>query len=454
MPLIKCIRKTMKNKTKPIIIITGLVIVTTAIILIISLTNNHNGEEQPGATDEKPTKYASVTETPTQELTTQPTPTPETTPTPDILITPEPTSETEPTPTPYPFESTMYDYTYAGMKSAKERVPASEYISIAEYGIYPGSDSSRMAQAITDAAAQGKYLYFPKGTYFIKNLKIYNTPNVKICGDGEDTILKTADDAVGEEKWDIGMGLYNCPDLVIRDITFDGNNEKVFGTTEVGVLQLRIENCENASIYGCRFQNNNSGNINIVGHADKLKIYYCDFLNSDCSILVMPGYITNSYLCNNFVDGQEWEWSEPISLYNAPDDDKPNSNSIISGNDIRNHTQSAGGVFITYPSKNILVLNNYFYNCGAAVGSGSRLQQPDDTRGPSDIVCKNNVIEAPVWHGFALLYAEGWAIQENTITNVTDGFAIYLDQCSDCTILDNTLGGSRVYQVNCKRNHM
>ena len=353
------------------------------------------------------------------------------------------------------FKDTMYDYHFAGMKSAEGRVDPTDYISVSDYGVIPDSEtdySDIIIRAVKDAASKGKYLYFPEGTYHVKNVKVENVKNARICGDGEKTVLMTADDAVGEVKWDIAVGLYNCDNCVVRDITFDGNNGKVAGDTSVGVLQLRIDNCENASVFGCRFQNNNSGNINVVGQAEGLRIYYCDFLNSDCSIVVMPGYITNGYICNNFIDGQEWVWSEPISLYNAPDDDKPNSNVVISGNDIRNHTQAAGGVFITYPSKDIYVQNNYFYKCGAAVGSGSRLQSEEDDRGPWDVICRDNVIEAPTWHGFGLLYATGWTIENNTITNITDGFAVYLDQCRDNTIKDNSIDGSRVYQVGCSGN--
>ena len=353
------------------------------------------------------------------------------------------------------FKDTMYDYHFAGMKSAEGRVDPDDYISVTDYGVLPDTDtdySDIIIRAVKDAASKEKYLFFPEGIYHVKNVKVENVDNVKICGAGEKTVLVTADDAMGEVKWDIAVGLYNCDNCVVRDLTFDGNNGKVAGDTSVGVLQLRIDNCSNASVFGCRFQNNNSGNINVVGHAEGLKIYYCDFLNSDCSIVVMPGYITNGYICNNFIDGQEWVWSEPISLYNAPDDDKPNSNVVISGNDIRNHTQAAGGVFITYPSKDIYVQNNYFYKCGAAVGSGSRLQSEEDDRGPWDVICKDNVIESPTWHGFGLLYATGWTIENNTITNITDGFAVYLDQCSDNTIKDNSIDGSRVYQVGCSGN--
>ena len=355
------------------------------------------------------------------------------------------------------FTDTMYDYSFAGMKSAAKRVPKADYISVAEYGVIPdtGEDcSERIMHAIYDAASKGKYLYFPKGTYYVKNVKIWDVSNIKLCGDGEATILKTADDAVGEEKWDIAMGFYNCMHCTIRNLTFDGNNGKVAGNLSTGVLQLRIDNCEDTCVYGCRFQNNNNGNINVVGHVEGLKIFYCDFLNSDCSVVVMPGYITNGYICNNFIDGQDWVWSEPISLYNAPDDEKPNENVIISGNDIRNHTQGAGGVFITYPSKDIYVLNNYFYNCGAGIGCGSRLQLPDDSRGPWDVQCKNNVIDSPEWHGFALLYAKGWIIEDNTVRNLTDGFAMYLDRCSDCMIRNNSIDGCRIFEADCRENNI
>lgn len=308
------------------------------------------------------------------------------------------------------FTETMYDYSFAGSKSALGRVNAADHISVTDYGVVPDTAtdySDNIIRAVYDAAAKGKYLYFPEGTYHVKNIKIRDTANVRICGAGD---------------------------------------------LSVGVLQLRIDNCAGASVYGCTFRNNNNGNINIVGQAEGLKIYYCDFLNSDCSVVVMPGYITNGFICNNFIDGQDWEWSEPISLYNAPDDDKPNRNVIISGNDIRNHTQGAGGVFITFPSRDIYVLSNYFYRCGAAIGSGTRLQTENDDRGPRDVVCRDNVIDSPTWHGFALLYAEGWTIENNTILNITDGFAMYLDKCRGNTVINNSTGGSRIYEVDCSGN--
>ena len=414
----------MNNNRNKLILLICLVVIAVIIIGVIIITDNHE------KTSHEENNY------PVTEVITM---------SPELHVNDEEES----------FIENMYDYSFAGMKSSKKRVKNTDYISITEYGVYPDSgleESSRIIKAINDTASKGKYLYFPKGTYYVKNVKLYDTDNVKICGDGEETVLKTADDAVGEIKWDITMGFYRCNNITVRNLTFDGNNKKVAGNTEVGVLQLRIENCENASIYGCRFQNNNSGNINIVGHAEGLKIFYCDFLNSDCSVIVMPGYITNGYICNNYIDGQEWEWSEPISLYNSPNDDEPNSNVIISGNEIRNHTQSAGAIFITYPSKDIYVKNNYFYRCGAAIGSGTRLQNSEDDRGPWNIECRNNVIESPVWHGFGLLYAESWTIEDNTITDITDGFAVYLDRCHNCVVKNNFIAGSRVYQVNCHGN--
>ena len=33
----------------------------------------------------------------------------------------------------------------------------------------------------------------------------------------------TADDAVGEEKWDIAVGLYDCDNCVIRNNMIDGS---------------------------------------------------------------------------------------------------------------------------------------------------------------------------------------------------------------------------------------
>ena len=92
------------------------------------------------------------------------------------------------------FTATMYDYSFAGMKSATKKVDSSDYVSVLEYGVEANSDkdfSEEIIKAIYDAAAKGKYLYFPEGTYFVKNVKIRNTDNVRICGEGEKTILMT-----------------------------------------------------------------------------------------------------------------------------------------------------------------------------------------------------------------------------------------------------------------------
>ena len=260
------------------------------------------------------------------------------------------------------YKSTMYDYSKAGVKSATGRVVPEDYISVTEFGVTPNSGndvSGKVEKAIYSATQKGKYLYFPEGTYYMKNVKIYDADNVKICGAGEKTIIKTANDATGD-VWDIVLGIYNSNGPIVRNLVFDGNNKVVPGNLTVGVIQLRLENCDNAKVYGCRFQNNNSGNLNIVDEAKNLEVFYCDFLNSDCSIITSPGYITKGYLCNNFIDGQDWKYSEPISLYYA-EDRGTNTDVIISGNDIRNHDNGAGAIFITYPSTNISILNNYIY---------------------------------------------------------------------------------------------
>ena len=354
-------------------------------------------------------------------------------------------------------EDTMYDYNKAGISSSKNRVNSEDYISVKDYGVVAddGKDySSKITKAIIDANAKGKYLYFPEGTYYVKNVKIENSKFVGICGAGEKTILKTANDAKGS-VWDIELGIYNSSNITIRDITFDGNNKKVAGShLTAGVLQLRLDNCNTAEVYGCRFQNNNHGNLNVVGHGDNIKIYYCDFLNSDCSVIVMPGYLTNSYICNNYIDGQDWVYSEPISLYYSEKDNQPNKYVYISGNNIRNHTAAAGGVFITYPSEDIYVQSNYIYRCGAAIGSGSRGQDPNQTKGPTNIYVMDNIIDSPTWHGIQLLYADKWNIQNNTFKNIQPGCCSFmLDQCKNNTIMNNTINGSNIIETKCSGNN-
>ncbi|MCR5607849.1 MAG: glycoside hydrolase family 55 protein [Lachnospiraceae bacterium] len=352
-------------------------------------------------------------------------------------------------------EDTMYNYKKAGISSSTNRVSSKDYISVNDYGVVAndGKDySSKITKAIIDANSKGKYLYFPEGTYYVKNVKIENSKFVRICGAGEKTVLKTANDAKGS-NWDIALGIYYSSNIVIRNITFDGNNKKVAGNLSVGVLQLRLDNCSTAEVYGCRFQNNNNGNLNVVGHGDNIRIYYCDFLNSDCSVIVMPGYLTNSFICNNYIDGQDWEYSEPISLYYSEKDSQPNREVYICGNNIRNHTAAAGGIFITFPSEDIYIQSNYVYRCGAAIGSGSRRQDPNETKGPSDIFVKDNIIDSPTWHGIQLLYAENWNIQYNTFKNIPQGCcAFILNQCKNNTIMNNTINGSNIMESKCSGN--
>lgn len=116
-----------------------------------------------------------------------------------------------------------------------------------------------VSEAIKEANAQGKYAYFPTGVYYMKNTTvgnpIYNPDiqtsvvrisDVKICGDGESTIFKTAEDVKIEyniiteydadgnphdkkdyTRWDKVLHIANADNVIVRDICFDGNNKKV-----------------------------------------------------------------------------------------------------------------------------------------------------------------------------------------------------------------------------------
>ena len=57
-----------------------------------------------------------------------------------------------------------------------------------------------------------------------------------------------------------------------------------------------------------------------------------------------------------------------------------------------------------------------------------------------------------ILNGFQCMSAGGLTIEDNTITDITDGFAVYLYCCNNCKIKNNSIDGSRVYQVDCHGN--
>ncbi|SEQ09649.1 parallel beta-helix repeat (two copies) [Lachnospiraceae bacterium RM5] len=421
-----------------------------------------------------------------------------------------------------PFSTTRNDFNKTGISMVKDRVPEEDRISIfdtenfktflnnknldkqgflnqssQEYSteIFDNTYYWYVGEAIKEANAQGKYAYFPTGVYYMKNTTVGNPvynpdiqtsvvriSDVKICGDGESTIFKTAEDvkikyniiteydADGNPHdkkdytiWDKVLHIANADNVIVRDICFDGNNkkvEKIENGDQEGFLQLTIESCNNVEIFGCKFRDNNNGNLNFRGHNDNVNVYYCEFLNSDVGVLVQPGYLTNSYICNNFFDGQKWELSEPISLYYSPAEvvkdtgdtiEHPNENVVISGNNIRNHTQAAGGIFVTYPSTNILIEDNYILKCGAGIGCGKRGQEQmgkEPDLGPDNVIVRNNIIDNPTWHGIQLVYSTNWTIENNVIKNLYyketpngnfGGEGIILEKCENMKIYNNTI---------------
>lgn len=111
-----------------------------------------------------------------------------------------------------------------------------------DFGAIPDDaiEDTSAIQSMIDKAPNGAMLYFPKGTYLARNLKITNRNNLQFFGDGWLSVIKRVPPAPRIATFT------NTNDLVIRNLAFDTNGTVSYGgvvfytTKRVWIHQTRF----------------------------------------------------------------------------------------------------------------------------------------------------------------------------------------------------------------------
>ena len=219
--------------------------------------------------------------------------------------------------------------------------------------------TSELQSLINMANIQGyNHIIFEEGIYYINNLRFKS--NTIYEGQGE-VVFKSKNGAV---IWSLGVLIKDVQNVIITNIKFDGNKEGVYGTKEVGVTNLRIENVNNVIVEYCNFYNNYYGNI-YGKNCDIVEIRNCEFESSDVAILFMQISSRNIYVHDNVIDGINGT-SEGISIYDCDDKSTYHENVKIYDNIVKNKIGSEGIRIVQ--SKNVEVYTNKIEGCQTGIG--------------------------------------------------------------------------------------
>lgn len=293
-----------------------------------------------------------------------------------------------------------------------------EYINVTDFGAL-GNDSLDDTPAIVNAISsfnkKDKYLYFPAGTYFIKNLNLPS--NIHILGESNSTILKASSDCV---TWDRVISISNN-NITIENIILDGNIENIEGNTEEGVFLLKVDNAKNITILNSKFQNSKYCSI-VFNGCDNINVDNCQFINTDVGTLFMDSPSKNVTISNNYFNGGT---SEGISLYGRMNGYL--SNFKIYNNTIKN--KSMHGIQVRQ-SKNIKIYNNSIYNCG----TGITIERYEDFI-CDNIIIKNNVIDSCTLEGINIK-DNNISLYSNKILN-TGEIAVLIINADNINFKDN-----------------
>ena len=219
--------------------------------------------------------------------------------------------------------------------------------------------TSELQSLINIANLQGyNHIIFEEGIYYVNNLRFKSNTIYEGYGN---VVFKSKNGAV---IWSLGVLIKDIQNVIVTNIKFDGNKEGVYGTKEVGVTNLRIENANNIIIEYCDFYNNYYGNI-YSKNCDTVEIKNCDFKSSDVAILFMQIASVNIYIHDNIVDGINGT-SEGISIFDCDDKSSYHENIRIYDNIVKNKTGSEGIRIVQ--AKSVEVYLNKVENCMIGIG--------------------------------------------------------------------------------------
>jgi hypothetical protein len=161
--------------------------------------------------------------------------------------------------------------------------------SVTSYGAVGNGvhdDTSAINSAITAAAAAGKNLYFPTGTYLVTDW-IIPASNLTLRGAGSGSIIYRAHNA-----GDVIIWMYNKTGVTFRDLKFASN----YANSNGGTYAISSGNCTNPTIEYCYFNDIWCAWKNDVPSTTGANMNNCTFTH--CGQPVHPIYVSNSTFTN------------------------------------------------------------------------------------------------------------------------------------------------------------
>ncbi|MHB8128926.1 MAG: glycosyl hydrolase family 28-related protein [Mobilitalea sp.] len=154
-----------------------------------------------------------------------------------------------------------------------------EWINIKSCGA-KGDGVTDDTKAFDRAKKLGNNIYFPSGTYVLKNASISNKKNVSIIGDNAELLCsKNSTPYFGV------LGFFNINGLYISGITINGNKQNVPGSESGGVFNFYLKNCSNFNIENCKSVNSNYGANVFYDNCHDGIISNCIFDDIDCGLI-------------------------------------------------------------------------------------------------------------------------------------------------------------------------
>ena len=287
-------------------------------------------------------------------------------------------------------------------------------------------DTASIQNAINYAYNNGyRVVMFPDGIYMVRELLFKS--NIKFFGNGDKSIIKSHPNCI---TWDVATRIDNESNIIVENLTFDGNKGVVVGDEASGVINLKILRSNNIRIKDCKFQNNGYSNISFENNCDSIWISNNKCLNSDVGIIGTGLPSTNIYIDGNYIDGGT---SEGISIYALLSEGCFN-NVVITNNIVQN--KGGGGVGIkVLASDNAIVKGNIVSKCNSGLHLAGKIVNSKEYYVNNTII-EGNIFRDTVNNGMLIVDAIECKINGNISKNA-GLYGIQLISSVRCEVINN-----------------
>jgi polygalacturonase len=301
------------------------------------------------------------------------------------------------------------------------------------------TNDSTVIQAAVDALTAGDTLYFPSGTYLCDKISISGKTGITITADRATLYRPEATFAVEDQNIDI----VNSTDIVIRGLTFDGENSVSIGTNRGGI---EVNGSDDILIEKCHFYDVRYGvaGVNATNRVvvrnntaeSQVPITLTNQTNEQTmDILANPGAGTSTYwdISGNMCRGTRIALFSGTSSFarctNNTVDPSPDSviylsgtkHFVVSGNIM--HEAGKDAIKAVNGSDGGVIANNYVFGAGYITTNSPHMLQVDLS---SNISITGNTVRLGDWDTGSRPASSQWGILVGGSENITvDGNNIF-----------------------------